>query len=368
MSHGGPPRPDRRAWLVGAVSLAACATPPSPARSPAPLDARALSETGLTEDEALLIALAALAPSRHNEQPWTVRVDAPFRWTVSLDPSRRLGAVDGSGRAAVASLGAFLSNLEVAAGDAGRACDVAWDGAEARVELRSAPRRPYPVERLGARATHRAPMPTDALDAPVVAALAEPAGATQVRFLAHGTPEHARLVEATLAGARAQLDREEARAELARWIRWSDDDAVDRRDGYTLRSLGITGMAAFWVERVLGPRAVLDPSFRSRSIARTEELVRGAAGYLVFSTERDDAAARLDAGARMQRSFLLARELGVGFHPMAQAVEEGDPSALGALLGGGVVQQVARVGRADAPRPSTFRRPVAAFVRRGSQP
>ena len=68
---------------------------------------------------------AVLAPSSHNSQPWTFRVDED---SVDLfaDPSRKLSAADPEGRELVISCGAALVNLELALAHKGRKADVAF--------------------------------------------------------------------------------------------------------------------------------------------------------------------------------------------------------------------------------------------------
>ena len=67
---------------------------------------------------------AAMAPSSHNVQPWTVRIVERHRWIVGVDPQRSLPAVDPANREQALSLGAFLETLVAAAGASGLAVEI----------------------------------------------------------------------------------------------------------------------------------------------------------------------------------------------------------------------------------------------------
>src|SRR5262245_41954079 len=99
-----------------------------------------------------LLYYASLAPSGHNAQPWTVRLDHREIW-VSTDSARWLPKVDPTNREVMLSVGAFLENL-VAAGPAhGFFADCEVVGPQrttdlARLVLKSVTPRDAHLERL----------------------------------------------------------------------------------------------------------------------------------------------------------------------------------------------------------------------------
>src|SRR5664279_2748844 len=76
----------------------------------------------LTDDEQAILYLASLAPSGHNAQPWFVKYIEPYHWIIGNDTSKWLTGVDPTQRETMLSIGAFLQNLEYAAGRSGYAC------------------------------------------------------------------------------------------------------------------------------------------------------------------------------------------------------------------------------------------------------
>lgn len=77
----------------------------------------------LKPDEKEILFLASLAPSGHNTQPWIVKYLEPYHWVIGNDKRKWLPAVDPTQRETILSIGAFIQNLEYAAGSFGYACD-----------------------------------------------------------------------------------------------------------------------------------------------------------------------------------------------------------------------------------------------------
>jgi hypothetical protein len=74
-----------------------------------------------------VVALALLAPSGHNMQPWTIRLDKadPHSLELYADPSRLTPAVDPLARQTMVSQGTFLAYLRLAAAHLGYSTDFA---------------------------------------------------------------------------------------------------------------------------------------------------------------------------------------------------------------------------------------------------
>src|SRR3978361_15841 len=71
-----------------------------------------------------ILYLAAMAPSGHNTQPWFIQYIEPFHWIICNDKSRWLPGVDPTQREPMLSMGAFIQNLEYAAGNLGYGCQL----------------------------------------------------------------------------------------------------------------------------------------------------------------------------------------------------------------------------------------------------
>jgi hypothetical protein len=251
-----------------------------------------------------LLYYASLAPSGHNAQPWTVRIDGRDIW-VGTDSARWLPKVDPANREVMLSVGAFLENLITAAPAHGFVADCKVVGAGsttdvARVALESMATRDAPLDRLRARRTVRSrQLDRDISTADVQALRA--AGGDDVLFFAASSEHGRRLAEATLEANCLQTARDDAQSELADWIRWTPKDGRAHRNGFTPESLDITGIARWYVRHFMNKEAVRGRRFRKQSLDLVRRQLGSYGGWIVITSQDESIPALIDAGRRCER-------------------------------------------------------------------
>ena len=317
-----------------------------------------------------LLYYASLAPSGHNAQPWTVRIDGR-EIRVGTDPARWLPKVDPANREVMLSVGAFLENLITAAPAHGFVADCEIVGARpttdvARVALESTSPRDAPLERLRARRTVRSGQLDRDISTADVQALRAAGGDDDILFFAAGSQHGRRLAEATLEANRVQTSRDDAQSELADWMRWTPEDGRAHRNGFTPESLDITGIAGWYVRHFMNKKAVLGRRFRKQSLDLVRRQLASYGGWIVITSQDESIPALIDAGRRCERMWLDARPRSIGVHPMSQVLEEAPlkEQIAGDLGLSDRVQFILRVGYvAPYPRPVSLRMPVSWFLR-----
>src|SRR5262245_47802589 len=330
---------------------------------------RSKLEEVLGEELMGALALASLAPSGHNAQPWAVRVHAKERWRIGTEKSRWLPAVDPENREVMLSLGAFLENLAVAAGSCGYALEyevTAHNAADSEiidVGLRKSAISSGEVEKIRQRRTVRDGQQTKEIrpeDVDFITASVE-----GVRYFPRGSPQAKYLEESTIEANRTQAYRDPAQVELAEWIRWSKSDANTYRNGLTPASLEIQGLPGWFVAHFYDRSNVLSKRFRETSVQRVVELVRQGAGWLVLTSADPSVSSLIEAGRRVEQMWLRLRERSIGMHPMSQVLEE-TPWRHEVMTQLGMnqpVQFLLRVGyREKYPKPVSMRMPVDRFA------
>ena len=178
-------------------------------------------------------------------------------------------------------------------------------------------------------------------------------------------PQDRFLREGLLAANRQQTDRDVAQAELADWIRWSDGEAKDKRDGLTPEGMEINGFAGWYVRHFFSRNEVLTTGFKEKGLAQVAEQVNRHGGWLVLTSQDSSVAELLESGRRFQRMFLRVRDRNIAVHPMTQMLEEAPwKDLVAAELGvAGPVQFILRVGYLERyPDPVTLRRPASRFT------
>jgi hypothetical protein len=366
----------RQLLLAGAVVPVAFALGVRPSRAAALRSAAESTDnaplrTLLGDDGIRILTYASLAPSGHNTQPWAVYVLDRAHWRIGTRREHWLPAVDPGNRETVLSIGAFLENLIVAAGNLGFAVEyevVATTSFESPlIDLRLRKARPgeYPLSRLQLRRTLRKGYGSQPLRAEDVRKIT--GGASDFRYFPRDSRAAQFLSEATIEANHVQAYRDPAQEELAEWIRWSKDDQLRLRNGLTPAGMEIDGILGWYVGTFYDRTDVLTPGFREAGIRQVVERVSQGAGWLVM-TGPDSVAGLIETGRRFQRMWLLLREHSIAIHPMTQVLEESpDTRTVARELGvDGVPQFVLRIGYVTRyPDPVSPRMPVTWFTQQG---
>jgi Nitroreductase family len=326
----------------------------------------------MQSDEKEILILASLAPSGHNTQPWFVKYREPFHWTVCNDRTRWLDGVDPTQRETILSIGAFLQNLEYAANNLGYSCafDILASSNEdeeiVTVKLsRSLFIQKFDIKKIQDRRTLRSNYLNDIINKKDLDYVLK--NETDfITYFPNTSKEHLYLNEQTIEANRIQSYRDVAQKELADWIRFSNEDAEKYRDGLTPASMEIKGVSGWIVRNFYDKQSVMKQDFREKSIAKVVEQVSKSAGWLVISSPDHSVLSLLEAGRRLQRVWLKARDRKIAIHPMTQILEEEKTrttvnKAIGIKES---IQFLLRVGYVENyPDPVTLRRPINWFIR-----
>jgi hypothetical protein len=326
----------------------------------------------LTPEERGILCLASLAPSGHNTQPWTMRKTGTGRWIIGSARDRWLPAVDPENREMLLSVGAFLENISAAAEHFGQRADIralARSGLDSEIAevtftpARSQPRSHIP-ERIRTRRTVRSGhLGRELVSSDVTRLTAAETG--RIFFFPREGREGRFLSEGTIEANRIQAWRNAAQEELSRWIRWSDADAHNHRNGLTPESMEIGGVAGWFVRHFFDRESVLSESFRNKTVEITREQTGSCGGWLIITAASANVSSLLETGRRFQRIFLSVREMNIALHPMTQMLEEvAWKDRVAAELGvPGTVQFILRAGYiSHYPGPVSLRMPLDRLI------
>ncbi len=326
----------------------------------------------VTPEEYMLLFYATLAPSGHNTQPWTVTVERPGQWLIGSSRERWLPHVDPENRELLLSLGAFLENLDQASRVLGHQVSIeplarsGMDNPVARVRLRrnKATAGQDILEAIKNRRTLRNGLSKSDLKGTDLKALFR--DIPGINYISNGSPKGKYLQEGTIEANRRQAWREPAQRELARWIRWSDAEAEEHRNGLTPASMEIGGFTGWMVRTFFDQESVLGKSFREKTVSLVREQTRDCGGWILLTTPDSRAASLIEAGRRFQRLFLRVRDRGVALHPMTQMLEESPwrESSAGSLGSGSPLQFIIRTGYVSRyGSPVSLRMPVTRILK-----
>ena len=280
------------------------------------------------------LSFAVLAPNPHNRQPWLVDLSVADEITLHCDPDRLLPRTDPFDRQITVGLGCFLELLvQAAAEDGYRAEIVLFPEGEPQPRLDE-----RPVARI--RLESDAAVPSDPLFAHVLSrrsnkepydtlrpvssdALAIVAAAAQRSQVAHtGDPERvAALRVAAWDALYTEITTHETLKESVDLMRIGRAEIEANPDGISLAGPFLEGLAAVGL---LGREDLLDPS--SSAFAQQLPVLRApidtAMAFVWLTTPGNSRAEQIGAGRDYVRLNLAATGLGVGIHPLSQALQE----------------------------------------------
>lgn len=364
---------DTTAPETATPETATAATPATPA-TPETVPAQAAGQPDAgplsAEQVRAVVETAVRAPSVHNTQPWRFvsrTAAGQSVLDVRTDRSRLLALQDPTGRELHLSCGAAAMQARLGVRGLDRACTLAWlaDPADPDLVARLTVGGPAPqtaqeralLAAVPLRHTDRSAFTDEPVDPSLVDALAAAAEVEGAHLDAERDHDRVLALEVLVARADQVLRQDPAlQAELRSWVRDEAAPAegvpadalpahgLDRGSALSLRDFDPVDAA---------PGHDGDPPAVERPL------------LLVLSTDSDDPAGWLRAGAALGRVLLTATDLGLVANPQTQLLEvPGLRSRLVATLGlVGEPQLLLRVGRpTGAGSPQTGRRPVEAVL------
>ena len=337
------------------------------------------------------LAFAITAPNPHNIQPWQVDLRESGIITVMTDPTRLLPHTDPFGRQILIGHGAFIELLVMALASEGISAEVAlWPLGELDPELKGWDSRPIARITLGtggvsdplfAQVLRRHTPKSDydisrQVSEQTLSALMASVSDQAVRV--GGTVSEADLPplrELCVKSAEVEFLTPNTVMETLHLLRVGPSEILQHRDGlsvntWTARALTMLGL----FDRSLPPEKG-SQAFQAM-MAQMEGNSRTAMGFVWLSgmNGRSD---QINAGRAYVRMQLKATELGLGVHPMSQALQEFPEMTSHYVRAHQLMlnrpapvspddetlQMFCRLGYPQKPVPPTPRRPLRAFMR-----
>ena len=348
-----------------------------------------------TDPRRRALAYAITAPNPHNLQPWLVDLKEPNAITVYTDRDRVLRETDPFGRQILVGHGAFLELLVTALASQGLAAQVAlWPQGDMPANLKDWDRRP--VARLAL--SPATPMSTnDALfkqilnrrttktdfdtarsvsSATLQTLLGSVDGRAGVRTA--GVVDAARLEllrELCWQSAKVELLTPRTMMESMKLIRVGPTEILQHRDGISINSLFVRAISAVGMfDRSKAPAE--GSTGYNNAMARFEGHSRTAMGFVWLSTPGNSRSQQIEAGRAYVRMQLKATDIGLGIHPMSQALQEFAEmkpfydkahqlmlaKAAPKAPSDETLQMFCRLGYAAGAEPASPRRPLSNFM------
>ncbi len=340
------------------------------------------------------LAYAITAPNPHNLQPWLVDLREPNAIILRTDPQRVLAETDPFGRQILIGHGAFLELLVMALSKEGFATQVTlWPEGDLPADLKVWDARPVARIALSKSAStvmqdslfnqvlkrHTPKSDYDAARTVSTATLQTLLDSSKVVGIeVGGTVDAAKLSamrEMCFQSAQVELLTPRTSMESLKLLRIGPDEILKYRDGISLNSGFVRFANAMGLVDRNAPMTEGTTAYKN-AFSRFEGHSRTAMGFVWLTSSGNTRSQQIEAGRAYVRLQLKATELGVGLHPMSQALQEFAEMKphyekvhqliLGRSAprstGDATVQMFCRIGYTASPAPATPRRPLERFV------
>jgi nitroreductase len=307
-----------------------------------------------TDPRKAALSYAILAPNPHNRQPWLIELIGDDQLRIHRDPERDLPATDPFHRQLYIGLGAFVETMVLAAGAQGYSVDVTLlpEGEDGPVAAATFARGGN-ADPLAAQILHRhsnkEPYSTDPLPEQQIAVLRDYATlfvteteAAPIRDMTRRAFEIEVMTPHTLKES-VDLMRI-GKAEIN-----ANPDGIELSDPL-LEAMRLTGF--------LGEDVLMDTEHpgNKAQLRSYFEMLDATPHYAVLTSASNTRTDQLQTGRQLMRLYLKTTEMGVGLHPVSQALQEypemADEYALAHQLlapEGHTVQMLLRLGIGPEP-------------------
>lgn len=377
--------------LAATTTLSGCLSSDFPAQAVEAWHGPSASET---DPRRRALAYAITAPNPHNLQPWLVDLREAGTITLYTDPQRLLPQTDPFGRQILIGHGCFLELLLMALAEQGWRAQVSlWPQGELPAQLQDWKKAlSQPVAKITLeRGAPKDPLFTQILKRHTVKDnfdTTRPVSESFLQQLLASNPSPRMRVGGTVAPARldalrklcfdaamVELGTPRTMMESIRLVRVGPSEIAQHRDGISINSpflRAVNALGMFDRNQPPAPGSAADKNAKERFSGHSNT----GMGF-VWIASGNSRSEQIEAGRAYVRIQLQATALGVGMHPMSQALQEFPEmkphyeQVHQLLLGHNAprtaseptVQMFCRIGYANKASAATPRKALATFIR-----
>ncbi|WP_320962484.1 Acg family FMN-binding oxidoreductase [Hungatella effluvii] len=283
---------------------------------------------GVTEDIENALYYASFAANSHNTQSWKVELDiAKQQLTIFPDEERALDFVDPKHRELYISLGCYIESITFAFDAYGYDTTLEYAepiGLNNEIATISYSRRENAeinnrqIETLKRRHTDKRSYNTDRINAEVIAQLLKDTDG--IYCYETGTEEFEYLKNGTMEAISKQSAEAAYRTELNQWMRFSNKEAEQKKDGISAEMIGLNGIIKAFYYMTTNHKNAENDTFAAQGIDTAKKQTENCSVFFVI-TGNDTVIDWIEAGRKTQAFGYRCVENNLSIQPLSAMLE-----------------------------------------------
>ena len=271
-----------------------------------------------------IIRMGTLAPSSHNAQMWKLKIVNENEILVLWDKNRKLEASDLQNREALISIGAFIENFVEGAKKYNYEVEVkAFDsfGEDNSVAKLILSKKIFTnteniIKNIEERHSVKTFFLKDKLKNKDLFEILD-INKNNIVYYDLETEKGKYLKESVYESFKKEAVDKGVQDELAKWVRVSDKEAKEKKDGMRAEMMGMNGLKKYLYYAFLTEKTFKSNLFINSGIKVAKKQSENCAGYLVVTSKSNSITDLIDTGRTLEKILLKANELKIAVHPMS---------------------------------------------------
>ncbi len=280
--------------------------------------------TGVSSELQEILYLASLAPNSHNIQSWKTVIHPTENYlSITIDEERKLNVVDPKDRELYISLGCYAETMIKSFSAYGYETDLSFitddNGLRIDYSKKSNQTDLNIIELIKKRHTDKRAFNGSApVDANGFVDFSD--SSAGIYYYPADRDGFELIKSETLSAYTEQAYNEEIAEELSNWLRLSNKEAIENKDGLPAEQLGISGVKKAFYYLFTSHDSAKGESFAKQGISTTEKQLNGLSAFVIVSSENNPIDLIL-CGMKTVDLWLKLTDANISVQPMSYAIE-----------------------------------------------
>lgn len=271
---------------------------------------------------------ASLAPSSHNAQMWKVKINPSINTIyITLDDTRTLKVIDKENRESYISIGCYVKALEMAfkAFNYKTITNIQEDSKQVLLTFlkdNTGDINHDILDSLTKRHSDKQIFTDRMLDKDLVTKLS--AVSDNAILVQKKDKSYNNLTTLIKDAVKRQSYDKRAVAELASYMRFSDEESNEKQDGLNAEQLGMRGLKKFFYYLFVTPSTVLTETFSKQTVSIINKQIDSAPAFVLLESYGDDFKSKVIHGMELMELWMFLTDNNVEVHPISAPIEYED--------------------------------------------